>query len=429
MVVSGVAGAPGVVLARDAALPRSSLDGKVATTRADFKLTSRPNDRLSLRAGYRYYKYDDQSAEILFPGYSSSGDSFFRRAVGQTLDGQKALFNEVGGYTRQRLNVGAGFHVGRATLDGEYYRTAWDYDARQVSKTSEDSLKGTLRYATDSGVSVHAYYLWASRDFDGEYAVGLETSGVRAFDVWARDRNQVGAGVDVPIGETWVVNAGGSYSKDKYPGAVQKFANGYGLQDSQNTSVFGGINYNKQGWTLGASAGYDSYEWNSLQVTKSSLTTDYNPINRWTRESSDKVFWLGGDVAGKLSKKATMRAEVQYQRFTGDWTTLNLGTPDINSAVAYPFPEFADSLFTAHLSLVFNLNAKVDFETRYWYEPYSLTDFTSDSVRPYNQGVLQETRNTPSTLGAMNVSRLLWLDSRYSDYTAHTVSFLLHMRF
>jgi hypothetical protein len=68
-------------------------------------------------------------------------------------------------------------------------------------------------------------------------------------------------------------------------------------------------------------------------------------------------------------------------------------------------------------------------ELRYAFEPYRLTDFTWDSVQPYPQGTLQQTQSAPDDIGDMNASRLSWLDSRYSDYTAHVVTLLLRLRF
>ena len=124
-----------------------------------------------------------------------------------------------------------------------------------------------------------------------------------------------------------------------------------------------------------------------------------------------------------------MRADLNYQKYSGDWLTANLATPDVNSAVAYPFPAFSDSIFSGRLSLLWTLNPKVDFEARYQYEPYRLDDFTWDSMQPYMQGVLKQTQSSTSSLGDANVSRMLWLDSRYSDYDAHVVSAFVHVRF
>jgi MtrB/PioB family decaheme-associated outer membrane protein len=430
VVFSGVAGQPGAVSAAAAPLPRASLDGQIRTTRVDLKLTSRPIDALSLRAGYRYYDYDDRSAEIVFPGYASSSDSFFRRSIGQTdAQGNRTLFNEVGGYRRQRLTAGAAYRLGNVTFDGEYARTQRDYDTRQVEETGEDAVKGTVRYLTGGGVQVTAHYLVARRDFVGPYAVGLEASGVRAFDVWKRDRQEAGGEIEIPAGERWSLSLGGTRAKDEYPGAVQGFTQPYGLQDSASGTVYGGAAYTRGQWTWGAWAGLDRYDWNSLQVTKTGLTKDYDPVNRWTRETSDDVVWFGLDASGPLTKKASLRVDLQYQRYRGDWTTINLGTPDINSAVANAFPQLKESVFTGRLSLVWALTPRMGFEARYWYEPYRLDDFTWDAVQPYMQGVLKETRSSATDIGDMNASRLLWLNSRYSSYDAHLVTAFLRLRF
>ncbi|HET8647823.1 MAG TPA: MtrB/PioB family outer membrane beta-barrel protein, partial [Vicinamibacteria bacterium] len=145
VIFSGLAGQPGAVLARDAALPRASLDGEINLTRADVRLTARPAKALALRATYRYYDYDDASPVIDFPGYTSSSDSFFRRSIGQRdAQGNRVLFSRVGGFSRQRLTGGLAYTLGDITLDGEYLRTMHDYDHRQVEATAENAFKGTV---------------------------------------------------------------------------------------------------------------------------------------------------------------------------------------------------------------------------------------------------------------------------------------------
>lgn len=62
-------------------------------------------------------------------------------------------------------------------------------------------------------------------------------------------------------------------------------------------------------------------------------------------------------------------------------------------------------------------------------EPYRLDDFTIDFMQPYMQGLIQETRSSASDVGPMNVSRFLFLDSRYTSYTAHVLSAFVHLRF
>jgi hypothetical protein len=417
-----------VVYAKDAPLPQSSLDGKMGIVQADVRLTSRITPALSARAAYRFYDLNDDRPEIDFPGYSSSGDSYFRRSIGQTdASGARVLLNELGGYRRQRMSAGAAYRLGWITLDGEVARLIWDYDARQVDKTTDDSFKGSIRVHS-SDVTINAHYLMANRDYEGVYDVGLELSGVRAYDVWSRERDQVGADVDLPVTADLALSAGASYVKDLYAGAVDTFSYAYGLQDTKSGSVFGGFHWSRSDWSFGGWGGFDTYERDNLQVTKTSLTTDYNATNRWSRGASDNVFWIGLDVDGRILNQTSVRAAANYQRFSGSWETINLATPDVNSAVAYPFPDQDESTFSARLSLLRQLTAKLDFELRYLYEPYRLTDFTWDILRPYGQGVFKETRSSATDVGDMNVSRMLWLDSRYGSYTAHVLSFLLHLR-
>lgn len=426
-----VPGSGDEVLGSNAPLPASSLDGEIRTTEADVRVSSHPMDPLTLRAGFRWYEYDDGSAELFFPGYASAGDSYIRRGVGQTLDGAKALFNHVGGYTRSVGSVGAAYRFGKpVTLDAEYLRAERDYDVRQVDKTTEDTFKVGLRLAPTDGVTARLSWLDGSRDFAGPYDVGLETSGIRAWDVWARDRSRYSAELDFDVKEAWTVGLAGSYGKDEFPGSVQRFTQPYGLSDTKDASVSASVTYGKGSWSFGASAGLDASEWNSLQVTKSALGgTDYDPVNRWTRSQDDDVLWFGLNVAGQPTKKVKLSADLTHNRYKGDWTTTNLSTPTVNSAAAYPFPQFKDSLLTARLSLRWELTRQMDFEARYWFEPYRLDDFTWDILQPYMQGVLQETGGTPQTLRTMTAGRLLWLDNRYSDYTGHVVTALLHLRF
>jgi hypothetical protein len=425
-VVSSEAGQP-LEYARNKALPQSSLNGEMKTTQADFKGTTKLGP-LSARAGYRYYQLEDDRPSIQFPGYSSSGDSYFRRGISQTVNGQKALFNEVGGYTRERFDVGAAVKVGPLTLDGEYIRTGWDYEERQVDKTTDDTFKGTVRFLA-AGANVNAFYLHGSRDYSGTYNVGLETSGVRAYDVWTQKRDKVGVDVDLPLSDQLALNFGANYWKDDYPGAAEGFTYGYGLQNAKGGALNAGLTWTKDQWLLGAWAGLDQYEWNSFQVTKTSQTTDYNPTNRWDRGTSDDVFWIGFEGVAPLTKDLQLRGDLNYQKFTGDWTTTNLATPDVNSAVAYPFPEQSDSTLSLRVSLVWALTPKISLEGRYWYEPYRLDDFTTDIMQPYMQGVFKETRSSASDVGDMNVSRFLFLDSRYGDYTAQVVSAFVHVKF
>jgi hypothetical protein len=138
---------------------------------------------------------------------------------------------------------------------------------------------------------------------------------------------------------------------------------------------------------------------------------------------------MGLNLEHSVGKKTRLNADLNWNHYQGSWISKNVLTPTINSAVAYPFPDFEETYVSARVGLTYAVNSAIGIETRYWYEPYRLTDFTVDLMQPYMQGVYQETGGSPSTLRDANVSRSLFLNNRYSDYTAHVLSVLLHMRF
>jgi hypothetical protein len=429
VVYSGTAGQPGVVYAHDAPLPRASLDGKMETFQADLRVNSQITSAVDLRGEYRYYELDDQRPSILFPGFSSSGDSYFRPGIGQKDPaGNRILYNEIGGYSRERILVGGGWKIGGVRLDGEVSQTTMDYHHRQVEETTDDAFRVSVLVPVGQG-TFNVYYYNASRDFDGDYHMGLETSGVRSFDVWTRDRDEIGGNFEMPVGESMSIGFGGTFWEEEYPGAVEGKTYGWGLQDTSSSSVFAMASYDVKEMTFSGSIGYDTYDFNSLQVTKSSLTTDYNPTNRWTRESSDEVYWIGLEALVPFGADFEWLTAVDYQRFTGTWETTNLGTPDINSAVAYEYPEFSDDTVSLRTSLLWQYTERLAFELRYWYEPYNVDDFTIDVMQPYMQGIFEETHSSPTDVGAMNVGRHLFLDNRYDDYDASVLSALVRYSF
>lgn len=431
VVFTGVLGAPGAVYARDAALPVPSLNGKIDTTRAEVRFTANPTDPLRLRAVYRLYDLDNQTPQIQFPGYVSAGDSYVRRGIGQTVNGQKALYNTPGGYKRQVLAGGASYEAGSAiTFDGDYTRTRMDYDVRQVEKNVENAIKVAARLHPSQSFTLRASYLDAKRRYEGAFDQGLESTGIRQFDVWNRDRKQFVTDADLEVGEHWTVGASFTHGKDEFPDLAPGYAQPYGMTDTRADTFTASLTYGESDWSFGALGGYETSEWNSLQVTKTSLTSATNdPTNRWTRSMDDTTFWMGLNLDRPIGKKARLNADLNWNHYQGSWIAKNVLTPTVNSAVAYPFPDFDESFVSARVALTYEVNRAIGIETRYWYEPYRLTDFTVDLMQPYMQGVYQETGGSPTTLRDANVSRSLFLNNRFSDYTAHVLSVLIHMRF
>lgn len=422
------------ILAIDLPTPVPSLDGEIRTTRGELRVSSRPADPLTLRAAWRSYEYDDRTDEIALPGYAAAGESYFRRGVGQ-LDslGNKVLFNETGGYTRDLWLVGGAWRFGsRAVLDLEYDAITWDYDTRQVERTIEDVLQAKIRVTPTDWLTARLTWLDGSREFEGDYEVGLEQSGVRAFDVWDRERTRYGAELDFTPGDRWTF--GVSYSKweDEYPGSIETVTpHPYGLNVSDNESISGSLGFAGERFTVGATIGRDTSTWDSLAVTKTSFSgVNYQSNNRWSRRQDDTVDW-GNIYFTMTSKDGRFRliADLTGSLYDGALETTNEGAPDINSAVAYPFPDLSTDLFSGRLTARWVLNKNLEIEGRYWYEPFTMDDFMWDSVQPYMQGIIREARTSSTDIQNANVTRYLSLDSRYSDYTASVLVAVLRAHF
>lgn len=422
------------ILAQNLPPPQPSLDGEIRTLRADVRVTSRPIRPLTLRASWRTYDYDDRTQEIQLPGYAAAGESYFRRGIGQLdASGSKVLFNEIGDYARDVVSVGGGWWFGRKVgLDLDLSTVTWDYDARQVDQTDEDIVLLRVHLTPIDWFTAHLSGLDASRRFDGDYELGLELSGVRAFDVWDRDRRRYAADLDFTPGDRWTFGLGYSRLEDEYPGSVEMVTPfEYGLNTARSDSVYGTVGYGVERFHVAATVGRDTSDWDSLSVTKTSLSgVNYQPNNRWSRSEDDAIDWasLFFDVAF-IPARLRLFADLNWSSFEGSLETENEGTPDINSATAYPFPDFETTLFAAQLALRWTLTRNMDLEARWWYEPFRLDDFMWDDLEPYLQGTIKEARTSPTDIQAANVERLLVLDDRYSDYTANVLSAVLRAHF
>jgi MtrB/PioB family decaheme-associated outer membrane protein len=424
-------------------LPARDLDGRADTTRADLRLTSRPIEALSLRASYGFYDYDDQSRHLVFPGYAAFGESAYRVGIGLRLNGVERLFNEPGGYERTVWAVGGAYRFGKlAALDVEFRSTTRDYDKRQVDRTQEDAVQAKLLLEPSDRVTARLTFLDSSRDFEGPYAIGLETSRIRAFDVWTRDRQRWSAEMDFRPGTAWTLGIAYSAWENKYPGVIpvpSPLPGGnpypsfpYGLNETTNDSLSLALSWARTRWSLAASAGHDTGEWTSMATSKTSRANDivqFDPSNRWVRQQDDGLDWAALSFESQLvPEKVRLLVDFGYSLYDGDQGTANPATPDINSGVAYDFPAFETELLTAEVGLQWTLTPRLDLEARYLYEPFRLDDFMWDAIQPYMQGIIQETGATPATIRPADVSRFLFLDSRYSDYTANVISLSLRFR-
>lgn len=437
----GILGTPDDIPGTDPALlPAASLDGGATAARTDLRISSRPLDPLTVRGSWRCYEYEDERPQLFFDGYAAFGESFFRRGIGQTAGGSPALFNEPRGYTRTAWSVGGSWRFGRpASLDVEYGSTERKFDERQVEATTEDIAQVRVRFEPLEWLSGRVAWLDASRDFDGDYEVGFELSGVRDFSVWECDRTRLTAEVDFGPGEDSTVGVAYVHWKDDFPGVVTSpafmppygRALPYGLNRAESDSASVSLGYATKRWTFAGSVGRDQSDRASLSVTKTDVAgANSNPVNRWTRRQDDAVSCANIAIEEQVvPDRVRFYLDLGASVYDGDLETANVEAPNLNSAVAVPFPDLETRLYTARLRVRWTLTPGVDFEARYWHEPFRLDDFSWDFVQPSMQGVIEEVRTAPSDVQPAAAQRYLFLDRPYSDYTANVLSALVRVHF
>ncbi len=151
------------VLATDPrlALPRSSLDGDIRTTLVTFNATSRPFALpLTLSAGYRFYDFDDQSPEIVFPTHVV-------RDLGPVVVDTRV--NAPFSYTKHNAHLDAGYPLLKDLnfkLGYEWER--WDRNPlhREVPISDEHTLKTSLDYSPLDWLLLRAGYRRGWRSID-----------------------------------------------------------------------------------------------------------------------------------------------------------------------------------------------------------------------------------------------------------------------
>lgn len=139
-------------------LPRSSYDGKIDTTHAGLRITSRPWTRVRITGEYRYDDRDNDSSRETYDWVSAD-----------LVPGGAPQENLLYGYTRNEYELFADFRVrsGFKTSVG-VSRHGLERDEQEVDETEEDTFWAKLNF--DLGrFDVDVRGEIADRDIDGDY--------------------------------------------------------------------------------------------------------------------------------------------------------------------------------------------------------------------------------------------------------------------
>ena len=395
------------VLAAAGSPERTALNGEAAMSAFNLSFVSRPSQYFNLSAKVKYYDYNNKT-----PSFMATKKVAYDGNV-STL----ATPLETEGYGVTRMNFDADLQFtpkGPAALTLGFGRYADERTHRIFEETVDTVFRVKLDTLSTGMISVRALYEQAQRRGEGFDVTVLthasEQPGMRHFDLANRDRERFTMVASFMPVTNWALNVSTAVGRDDYLNSE------FGLRDNNHdvyTIGIDGTPHEKVG--LSASYSYEDYKTlqRSRQANPGVQFTD--PSRNWATDANDKVhsvmaaFDVKG-IAEKLDLSASFdynRTRATYEYITGavDGRTLPeeaIVPTTLPTPVA--LPEVKSDLTRGTVDAVYNISKRISVGVSYWYDKYSVQDFTLDE-------------NAQKVLTTGNNILLYYT---YAPYTAHT---------
>jgi len=380
-------------LLQGAALPLTSLDGRIGTARLDLRLSSRPSPGLNLVTRLNYRDRDNRTPIAAFQRVR--GDAVVQQ------DFNDARLNRPYSLSEAKAGVDASYRLGRRLrLESglEHVRTERTYS--ETRDMSENILRLGLRGNASDTLALAAEYRHQRRRTD-DYVnnrplVATHVPGtieaedfenhplLRKYYLSARDRDQARLHANWQALSVVSVGAALAFSRDEYPDGF------FGLNSSILRSATLDFSYAPgQNLRLSGFYNHDRYEnEQSGRAFRGNVPADVqNPARNWFVTASDRFNTLGlgfgreqlpihfgsTQVPGLLD----LNLDLSHSRSSGDF--VNSTGPALNSA---PLPALATRLDNLTLSARYTWNARSSVRLALIREHYRSEDFALDGVTP-----------------------------------------------
>lgn len=339
-------------------LPRSSLDGRVDTTRAELKLVSALSAQWGLNAAY---SYDDRN--------NKTPQSTFNWVTTDLQLAPTPRTNLPYSFTRNLLKVSADYRItprDKATLGLD--RDVQDRTFQEVSKTTEDTA--WAKYAMQrSQFDVSLNYGHSRRDGTSYTPVPQisppENPLLRKYNMADRDRDLVGVRAAATPWETITIGLDYSQAKDDYKNSP------IGLTSGKEYTV--GLDLSAQ-LTEGTSL-HLYYSRQSIKSNQAGAQSFSNPPD-WTADNTDTVQTAGiGLKHALIPETMDIGADLTSSRLVGDIK--------VSTALNEPgFPSIKSDLDSFKLWATYKVKTDLMIRASLWQERYSSQSWAIDGVSP-----------------------------------------------
>ncbi len=371
-------------------LPRASLDGRIDTTHADFKLTSLLTPATHFSFGYRYDDRDNRTPQdqYLYVG----GDSMNQPA---TLAAGQARVNLPGSSTKHQANADLDYKLAAFTKLKLGYEFDWikkTYEA--IDWEREHTLKAGVSHRFNEMAFGGLSYAYADRD-TSTYDAGAPFLATYSPDYWGampvdqrwdnvptqkkfflapRKRDKVHAYTNVSPTEQIDLEFGIDYNKDNYHDSE------FGLREARGWMA--NIDASLRASETVSGHAFVSYEHYGSDQRSSQLGANklayLDPGNDWTTDITDKTLTFGIGFRVKPGEKYDYGGDFSHSCSKGE---IDVVTGAL-LAPALPLPDVVSRLNRVDLFGRYRVRKDLSINLKYVYERYSSKDWAYDQVLP-----------------------------------------------
>ena len=409
-------------LAGLAALPTSSLNGRVDTKHIDFKLNSKLTQSIKLTAGYRYDDKDNRTPVNQY--IYQAGDNTLLANYANNATQSTRRWNMPLSKTKEVLYGDLDFHLAKATT----LKLAYDYDRvkhtyEPTAGDKEQTVKAEVKHRFNEMASGGISYAYSDRDasnYDGGLALQdtytavylaslcvtpntfvykgvvtactapasatgsttpwLDTPALRKYFLTDRKRDKVRAFANFAPNDRLDLQVGGSYYDDKYPDAET----GYGLKRAKGMT----FNFDASLKATDAVTGTFFFTLDDFKTDTNAHNGSTNNIERQTNAAAfqaaragvvsirDRSWAAGLGFRVKPGGKYEWGGDLTHASSIGETRFSNLGTAI--AAGVLPLPDTNTRRSRLDLFGKYELKKDVAINLNYAYEKFSSADWAWD---------------------------------------------------
>ncbi len=423
----------------------TTLDASSDILSYNVQVTSKPAKGLSLTGRYRQYEYKGQEGIFVVPARAEYVES----RIKTDFKGDQILHVPLD-WSRSTVDVEASYRVTRnLRLKGFGGRKSYTYDqyvdtddnttrdsgSRAVDGTDDDFFGVTAMVGYGPWVSARATVKVSDRAYTGEYTVGFsgEQETTRQFDLANRERTSTSVQVTFLPTDRATIGVGYRLDDDDYPDSE------YGRQAAQAMGWNANLNYTATE-AVNLFAFVDMSEWDVDMHLRTKCANCPTPDGAapwdipnfdWFSDYTDQTTSVGGGLNWRPGPRTDVDFSANFVKGEVEQKTANPDTPvELNPAnslfgevagvaLGVDFPTQETEFLTMELKVTRTVNEQLNVGLWWRYDDFKLDDFQWNDLDPYGDNFLT----------VDDATRYLFLDSRYTGYTAHVAGVVMKVRY